>query len=139
MCRKVCLAKNEWNFVSWTMVCFRKKLIGVRQRFWNLVIFCPNWECSSKFVLTLLEKFQQIWSFLENEKWKNGIHDDVWLKIAHFSIQTYLKGDTEKLTIFNQLASGRPFFHFSITKKSKFAEIFPKMSKKILTSATNLG
>ena len=75
------------------------------------------------FFLTLLEKFQQIWSFLENEKWKNGIHDDVWLKIAHFSIQTYLKGDTEKLTIFNQLASGRPIFHFSITKKFKFAEI----------------
>ena len=42
MCKKLCLAKNEWNFVSWTMVCSVKNFFDIRQRFRKFVIFSPS-------------------------------------------------------------------------------------------------
>ena len=98
--QKICLAKNEWNFVSWTMVCFRKKLIGVRQRFWNLVIFCPNWERSSKFFFDTfgkisanlklfgkwkVKKWHSWWCLVENSPFFNSDLFERWYgKIDHF-------------------------------------------------------
>ena len=83
--QKICLAKNEWNFVSWTMVCFKKSSIEIRQRFWLFVNFNLNQGYLSKDFLKFLEKFIQIWNFLVHEKWKNGLSEVIWSKIGHFS------------------------------------------------------
>ena len=83
------------------------------------------------------EKFQQIWNFLVNEKWKNGLPDDILSKFGHFFISVIFSTVLRWLWKNGQfLIKCRQEGHFStfhLPKSFKFVEIFPKLSKKILT------
>ena len=131
--QKIYLAKDEWNFVSWMMVYFKKSSIDVWQRFWIFVIFNPNWEQCPKMWKTFLEKFQQIWNFLVNEKWKNGLPEDIWSKISHFSIQSFCRqylGDKEKMANFYTNIFGKAVFPLFIYQKvSNMLKFFKKCWK----------
>ena len=113
-----------------------------------------------KIFSTILEKFQQIWNFLVNEKLKNGLPDDIWSKIGHFFISVIfltvlrwlwkmanfwlnvVRKAIFPLFIYQKVSNLLKFFQNCqkkfwplLLKIAKFQNLF-RMSKKILTKHT---
>ena len=135
MCKKLCLAKNEWNFVSWTMVCFVKNFFDIRQRFWNFVILAlvvKNFFDNFGKISTNLKLFGK-WKV---EKWPSWRHlVKIW---PFFIITSILRRKWLKWKNGQFLTKCHQEGHFStfhLLKSFKFVEIFPKLSKKILTTS----
>ena len=94
-CANFCALIFSWFFTSYKSVLMfytpTEKIGRPRSLVWRLwtkvwkkfggQVFNMKME---NFFSTFLEKFQHFWHFLLNEKWKNGLPDEIRSKIGHF-------------------------------------------------------
>ena len=105
--------------------------------------FQPKLVALVKIFFDIFGKISSNLIFLVIEKWKNGLPDAIWLRIVNFFRNTLIMS-TNRSELKKRLFSTKyhhecNFFTFYFPKSFKYAEIFSKMSKKILTSVLNQG